>query len=799
MDALVDGMNGLDTDDFFVPSAAVSSARSSSRKDRFHPLYQPPLPTPPPGITLGGALPRKSPRSRRRSDPDAADTRTAAPPSPRHPPRTNRPPNTRSISSNTIILDPSVSPQASVSAPTSPDPQKYGPKAVAPSISEIIRNYAPPEQQVRSRQTSVRTSIYHGSQASHGAVVEERDSDLDPGSDPLADVDVLSRSSIDSIAEEVRRTLQNQNASPVVVSPYARSLPSRYSVVSDGAYSPSDVAAKRSSFYSSPAAVEALPPPIEFPAAKPTREQSIAQYLRSARLTTLLQLTRSPHASIDHPLQVSLSDLGSPTGFPLVVFLGLGSVRYVMGLYDEMAECLGIRLITIDRWGLGRTQTPKNKSARGIPEWAGVVEEVLDLLGIEQCSVMAHSAGAPYALSFANKVPGRIRGDVMLLAPWVGGVDAAGYKWLKYVPNGILKAAQGAEWKIQAWMLGKPPTIAYQGIGYTADPSPSDPTRRRRRDKQPEKGSTGAARPSTASSGFSDYDDLRDFDGRFSDSRSTLNARNSMSRNRSLSEVRRQPVISRKSSRSFLGGILKTSVPPSPSEKPASPSSSVRGLKALRSMGSLRGKPQRTLSHTSNAPPQVPQPLKVDVGLGLDGTAWLDEVKAKYASGPASAVEQRRPSPPREHRRKRSISLTSSVSVPPESPAIAASSAYQAALGNALIAASHAEASRGTHSDLLQILNHEGAAWGFLYHAYPHVVRVWYGDRDEKIAENAVRWMERNMGEGRCVVKVVSGADHGLMYRSSVVVEALESAREAWVGPGVSALLEMGCISNVWQ
>jgi len=52
-----------------------------------------------------------------------------------------------------------------------------------------------------------------------------------------------------------------------------------------------------------------------------------------------------------------------------------------------------------------------------------VVEEVLDRLHIDRCSVMAHSAGAPYALSFANRVPDRIVGDVLLLAPWVGGVD----------------------------------------------------------------------------------------------------------------------------------------------------------------------------------------------------------------------------------------------------------------------------------------------------------------------------------------------------------------------------------------
>ena len=59
------------------------------------------------------------------------------------------------------------------------------------------------------------------------------------------------------------------------------------------------------------------------------------------------------------------------------------------------------------------------------------MEEVLDLLHIDQCSVMAHSAGAPYALSFANKVPERIRGEILLLAPWVGGVEGGLYYLFK--------------------------------------------------------------------------------------------------------------------------------------------------------------------------------------------------------------------------------------------------------------------------------------------------------------------------------------------------------------------------------
>ena len=105
---------------------------------------------------------------------------------------------------------------------------------------------------------------------------------------------------------------------------------------------------------------------------------------------------------------------------------------------------------------------------------------------------------------------------------------------------------------------------------------------------------------------------------------------------------------------------------------------------------------------------------------------------------------------------------------------------FQVALGNALIAASHAESAKGTHNDLLQILNHDRLPWGFSYQTYPHDVRVWYGDRDERIAENAVRWMESAMGPDKCQVKVVKGAEHALMFKSGVVIEVLEHLTQYW-------------------
>ncbi|KAJ7130093.1 hypothetical protein C8R43DRAFT_1025770 [Mycena crocata] len=788
MDALVDGMNGGDE--------IVGRGSSSPNRQRFgipghHPLYEPPLPTPPPGVVLGGPKHRRKKRESHSSDSDSEEEELRR--------QALAAPRPRKISSRCF---PSMETTPRRNGYAKPD----GQRAVAPSISDIIRSHAP-QGQVRARPSiSTRPSVYSHSHG-HSTVHEESEPE------PVAfDDDIVSRSSVDSIADEVRRTLRNQSIlKPTPAIPPPSSFLKRHSTFSDNASisSPRSDGGAGTSLYAPSIRSNYQPTsPIHLNfllGAASSPSQAVAQYLRSARLTTLLKLTRSPHASQDNPLTVSLSDLGSPTGYPVLVFLGLGCVRHVMGLYDDMAQCLGLRLITIDRWGLGRTAA-RSKTSKGIMQWANVVEEVLDLLQISECSVMAHSAGTPYALSFANKLPERIRGNVCLLAPWVGGSENGGYKWLKYVPNGILKTAQAAEWKVQAWMIGKPPTIAYEGIGYTA--SPKSPAQRMTSLQSGSKNlgalpSTvipeGRPRPSIGST-FSEYDDLRDFDGRF-ESKSTLGAAASRPRNDSKA-------TKRKPSRGLLGR-LRGSQPPSPTEEPSTPPVLQTGkrLKALRSMGSLKGKSSSYTSVKRPEPtsPQLPPAPKFEVGLGFDELHWAKSGGSSVSlipentDGFRSASEKFYTTPSRaEGRRSMSFTAaptswsphsmpsspaassynTSSTSV--FAPSIKPGSEYQSALGNALIAASHAESAKGMHNDLLQILNHDNHPWGFSYSHYPHQVNVWYGDKDEKIAENAVRWMEKNMGEDKCSVKVVKGADHALMYKSSVVVEVLEQILGYW-------------------
>ena len=49
-----------------------------------------------------------------------------------------------------------------------------------------------------------------------------------------------------------------------------------------------------------------------------------------------------------------------------------------------------------------------------------------------------------------------------------------GYKWLKWVPNSVIKGAFAAEWKMQTYRIGRPPPLVHRPISNIASPSPSD-------------------------------------------------------------------------------------------------------------------------------------------------------------------------------------------------------------------------------------------------------------------------------------------------------------------------------------
>lgn len=351
MDALVDGMNGSDEDDMFKRYAGSKLGKTSH-----HPLYHPPLPVPPPGVTLGGGKSRISHGNSSEEDHATEDF-------PKAPLRPKRPSRRKSHHRNSAPVPAPVTPSSidvaersrADSAPGSSftdiktTPKAPQPKSVVPSISEIIRKNAPALAQSNYR-ISINASLTSTRSPSNDSHFQL---------EPLASIDesdIISRSSIDSIAQEVQQSILAQSAisskTPQTVS-HMQTFPRVTSPVSGNASIRSDEPSWISSSSSNPTLAASQPPDHLLELLRNQREsqkEAITSYVRSKRLTTILKLTRQPHASREHPLTVSISDLGCSTGFPLVVFLGLGCVRYIMGLYDEMAECLGLRLITIDRY-----------------------------------------------------------------------------------------------------------------------------------------------------------------------------------------------------------------------------------------------------------------------------------------------------------------------------------------------------------------------------------------------------------------------------------------------------------------
>lgn len=533
----------------------------------------------------------------------------------------------------------------------------------------------------------------------------------------------------------------------------------------------------------SPRSISPNPQSVNIPSPTSTgheiQEQlELSLLLRSPRLTRLVKLSRPHNAH----LTVSIADVGSPSGHPVVVFLGLGSVRYMLALYDELAEVFGLRLICVDRWGVGKTTNEPDITKRGFREWSRVVEEVVeDHLGLPRgrFSILAHSAGCPFAVETALAT--RVTGAIHLLAPWVvsvagasadelgGGVSAdslAGmYKYLKYVPSGVLKTAQAAEWKIQGWRLGKaPPSVVVErdddmfNVAETAEDHEDDYDSRKDASVDGSVLSKAAKRESLASLGIVGSGDVVDkLERMYPDGGIRLAGPHATSSTRSAhaaaSTPRRKGSLS-VNGKSLLGSILGGSA------------KSNRSYSGDASPSSVRSTGRRSSYFAASAIHDSPASSARERSSGLTAPATPTSASSKRTSYLSDRSFPPR-SPTDSHSSLDHPSSPSASSIPPRGSHLTATptraSISPAVLISGLLRASHAESLPGSTLDLLVLLDRSSnsAAKTIDYRAVERPVRVWFGDKDDRISENSVRSLEREMKQ--CRVEVVPGADHNLM------------------------------------
>ncbi|TKX19941.1 alpha/beta hydrolase fold-containing protein 33 [Elsinoe australis] len=141
-------------------------------------------------------------------------------------------------------------------------------------------------------------------------------------------------------------------------------------------------------------------------------DQDVNAFLTSPRL----------NRTVRHPKTnriISFSEVGSPTGYPVFVCVGMGLTRFVSAFYDELATTLDLRLITPDRPGVGKSEPYTERDAPGPLSWHQDVAAISAALSITHFSLLAHSAGAIFAMATALVLPHQVRGPVYLLAPWI--------------------------------------------------------------------------------------------------------------------------------------------------------------------------------------------------------------------------------------------------------------------------------------------------------------------------------------------------------------------------------------------
>lgn len=112
---------------------------------------------------------------------------------------------------------------------------------------------------------------------------------------------------------------------------------------------------------------------------------------------------------------------GDPVGRPVLALHGTPGSRSKFAMAHARAAELGLRLVCVDRWGYGGSETPRRPM---LSRFARDMGEFSDALGLQRFGVVGVSGGGPYAAAVAAGLERRVAA-LALVAP-VGPIVGAG-------------------------------------------------------------------------------------------------------------------------------------------------------------------------------------------------------------------------------------------------------------------------------------------------------------------------------------------------------------------------------------
>jgi pimeloyl-ACP methyl ester carboxylesterase len=116
-------------------------------------------------------------------------------------------------------------------------------------------------------------------------------------------------------------------------------------------------------------------------------------------------------AAIDHTFELpdgrrlGFAEFGDPSGRPVLSCHGGLVCRLDVAGADDVARRLGVRLVSPDRPGVGRSTRSADRTIAG---WVADAVALLEHLGLERVGVLGWSMGGPYALALGARCPERV-------------------------------------------------------------------------------------------------------------------------------------------------------------------------------------------------------------------------------------------------------------------------------------------------------------------------------------------------------------------------------------------------------
>lgn len=120
---------------------------------------------------------------------------------------------------------------------------------------------------------------------------------------------------------------------------------------------------------------------------------------------------------------------GPADGFPVVYCHGaMGAPRWYTAELDELCHRLRMRYLLVHRPGFGGSDP---QPGRTVADFAGDLEQVMDVLGHRRFAVVGVSSGAPYALACGWSMPKRTA-RLAIVSPLVPAAGAGASAGLRY-------------------------------------------------------------------------------------------------------------------------------------------------------------------------------------------------------------------------------------------------------------------------------------------------------------------------------------------------------------------------------